>query len=100
MPAKEKVGAWLGNASAADDEGEHDSDGNDSSAQSDSPPNGRHNGNGNGDGDKMVKESHEVDWETVLPLVRPALEDPSDVRRRAFVARNLVVRPECECEFC
>jgi hypothetical protein len=89
MPAKEKVGAWLGNASAADDDDEYDSDGSDA-------PNGHRNGYDGAESATQVREAQEVDWETVLPLVRPALEDPSDKRRKGFVARYLVVGPECE----
>jgi hypothetical protein len=36
----------------------------------------------------------EVDWEAVLPKVRPALMDKSKERRTIFIARYLAVTPE------
>lgn len=100
MPAKDKVGAWLGDAAAGAANEAYDSD-QDSSA-------GRANGNGadDGDGEDYGKTSNEKekreendDWEVVLPKVRGVLEDPSDKRRSAFIARYLYVEPDCKYSF-
>jgi hypothetical protein len=105
MPANDKVGSWLGDAKGAADGDESD--------ESDSAPVQRSNGqtrrgedaedeedddeeeevNGAADG---VKREENVEWETVLPKVRPALEDPSDKRRRTFIGRYLYVSESCK----
>lgn len=105
MPANDKVGSWLGDAKGAVDGDE--SNGSDSipvqrssgqtrrgeDAEDEEDDDEEEEVNGAADG---IKREENVDWETVLPKVRPALEDPSDKRRRTFIGRYLYVSESCK----
>jgi hypothetical protein len=103
MPANDKVGSWLGGAAGAADE--NDSDGSDSAPQhriNGKIPNDRDEDEQDDEDEGVtgaadgVKREENVDWESILPKVRPALEDPSDKRRRAFIGRYLYVSESCK----
>jgi hypothetical protein len=45
--------------------------------------------------DEGPEAIEDIDWEKVLPKLRKAVVDPSNVRRRAFVSKYLQVSSDC-----
>lgn len=110
MPAKAKVGSWLDKSNGSGvDEAYESSDDEGSSARVAAAAAVKTNQPlDDGDSDDEVDEGGDlgrneetkrevnVDWENVLPKIRPALEDPSSKRRRAFIDKYLYVNESCE----
>lgn len=113
MAAKDKVGSWLGDKKPCKSEA-YDSDSaesditepdapakkaaSSSSSSSDSDSDSDSDSSSDSDSDEDdAKEGRErnIDWDTVLPKVRPALLDRSAKRRDTFIARYLYVTDEC-----
>ncbi|KAL1405501.1 translational activator of GCN4 [Vanrija albida] len=109
MSTKAKVGSWLGkgSAEAKGDANDSDSEASDITAPSeagDAAPPARQADDDDEDDDdddgaitpadaEAARELN-IDWEVVLPKVRPALLDKSRKRREDFVARFLYVSDE------
>jgi hypothetical protein len=102
MTSKAKVGSWLDKANGSGvDEAYESSDDEGSSAmdkvvQAATKP--MDNGDEDDDEGEAADESRReanVDWEAVVPKIRPALEDQSKRRRRAFIDRYLYVDEKC-----
>ncbi len=116
MPAKVKVGSWLAsNGSASGGPGPNEAYESGSSSSSDS---GSDRGDADDNGvlhaeqkkvydddegdDEVVEEDNNlervvnVDWDIVMPQIRPALSDPSRKKREAFATRYLYVTDDCE----
>lgn len=115
MPAQAKVGSWLDKSEGYGmDEANESSDEEGSSAPVKYQLNGRQaiaNGAASGDDDDGDEDEDEdqamsdspeskreanIDWDAVLPKIRPALEEQSQRRRRGFIERYLYVTEECE----
>lgn len=107
MSTKAKVGTWLGkgSAEAKGDANDSDSEASDITAPSDAGDDVQQPGNAEEDDDdedgaitpaddEAARELN-IDWEVVLPKVRPALLDKSRKRREQFAARFLYVSDEC-----
>lgn len=103
MSSKAKVGSWLGDGAGAakKDANESDSESSAASVVSDieEPPKANEVDELDDDDDELQtpdESSRElnIDWEVVLPKVRPALLDRSGKRREQFAARFLYVTDE------
>ncbi len=111
MAAKDKVGSWLGKAKKPSKKEAYDSDSAESNitepdvpakkAASSSSSNSSDSDSDSGsssdsDSEDDAKEGRErnIDWDVVLPKVRPALLDRSAKRRDAFITRYLYVTDE------
>jgi hypothetical protein len=114
MSSKAKVGSWIGKgaANAKGDANESDSDAESSAASSvsdveDTPVKKTaavHDDDDDEDEDEVptpevAERELNIDWEVVLPKVRPSLLDRSRKRREQFAARFLYVTDEGEWSF-
>jgi hypothetical protein len=105
MPAKAKVGSWLERNDSTDINEAYDS-GSGSASGSDDDGEGAVDVTGGGAGSDSEEEQEEkvdrnevIEWEVVLPKIRPALLDLSPKRREAFIARYLQVTESCTFRF-
>lgn len=104
MPAKAKVGSWLDKSNGEDVDEAYESSGDEGSSTRGKPPAAEPLDDGDSedeDEEEIVaaeesKREAVVDWETVIPRIRPSLEDQSAKRRRAFIDRYLYVDENCE----
>lgn len=112
MPSSAKVGSWLENSDRGAQAEAYDSSSGSSDSDSDSEdtpvrtsrPSRRdiqdENESEDEDEDEQEDEAPEaiedIDWKKVLPKLRKAVVDPSNVRRRAFVSRYLQVSSDCK----
>lgn len=104
MPAKAKVGSWLEGSSAAASEAYESSGSSASSSGSEAGENEvtqtrQTNGfvvndESSDDEDEGSERDEVVDWDVLLPKLRPAMMDRSKKRRAAFVSRYLTVTDE------
>jgi hypothetical protein len=90
MGSKSKVGSWLDRSEA------YDSGSDSESSASGSVKVEKVNGRAQVIGIQNGEGGVEVDWEAVLPRIRPGITDKSKKRRGEFVARYLTVTPDCE----
>ena len=111
MPAKAKVGSWLDKSNGSGVDEAYESSDSDEEGSS---------GAAAGNADKLkdaaknpiiedgsedeaevdggadeTKREVDIDWELGMPKIRPALEDQSKKRRRAFMERYLYVNDTC-----
>ncbi|KAL7422316.1 translational activator of GCN4 [Cryptotrichosporon argae] len=86
MAASTKVGSWLGNNGSAAP-GEAYESGSETSEKGDALRD-------DDDGAAVEGREVDIDWDEVLPLVRPTLSDASAKRRLQFVSRYLYVTDE------
>ncbi len=108
MPAKAKVGSWLEDSgSAAASEAYESSEAGSSGSSSGSEAGDGSSQTGNVNGTKLDRRNvdedeededeepdereEEVDWDALLPKIRPAVMDRSEKRRESFISRYLVV---------
>lgn len=119
MASKDKVGSWLGKdgkpskAKEAYDSDSEESDitepdtsgspakaassGSSSSSSSDSDSDSDSDSSDSDSDEADAKDGgreRNIDWEAVIPKLRPALLDRSSKRRNAFIARYLYVTDE------
>jgi hypothetical protein len=111
MPVKAKVGSWLDKSNGEDVDEAYESSDNEGSSARAAPvdkltkaaqePMDDGDSDDEDDGERGVaaaesKREADIDWEEMIPKIRPALEDQSGKRRRAFIDRYLYVDESCE----
>ena len=104
MPNQAKVGSWLeGRGSAVASEAYESSESGSSNSRSEAGENSKINArptNRDDDSDEEAEEKEAerpqgVDWDVMLPKIRPAIMDKSKKRREAFISKYLKVIDDC-----